>query len=62
LTPPHGLWFTLITVMRSFSDNAIVTTGFVRADGVVGAAGFPRAISIPVIRISGHNVRAGIGA
>jgi hypothetical protein len=36
--------------MRSFSANAIVISGF------------PGAISIPVIRISGHNVRAGIGA
>ena len=36
--------------MRIFSANAIVTAE------VVGV------ISIPVIRISGHNVRAGIGA
>jgi hypothetical protein len=36
--------------MRSFSANAIVTTS------IAGA------ISISVIRISGHNVRAGIGA
>jgi hypothetical protein len=36
--------------MRTFSANAIVTTTLAGA------------ISIPVIRISGHNVRAGIGA
>jgi hypothetical protein len=36
--------------MRSFSAIAIVSTG------IAGA------ISVPVVRISGHNVRAGIGA
>ena len=36
--------------MHSLSANAIVTTG------IAGA------ISIPAIRISGHNMRAGIGA
>jgi hypothetical protein len=42
--------------MRSYSANAIVTTGLAGATGVAGA------VSIPVIRISGDNVRAGIGA
>jgi len=36
--------------MRSFNAIAIVTTGF------------SGAISIPAIRISGHNMRAEIGA
>jgi hypothetical protein len=36
--------------MRNLSANAIVTTGLAGA------------VSIPVIRISGPNVRAGIGA
>lgn len=50
LTRAPRLWSTLITVMRNSSANAVVTTGL------------SGAISIPVIRISGHNVRAGIGA
>jgi hypothetical protein len=36
--------------MRILSANAIIRTGL------------SGAVSIPVIRISGHNVRAGIGA
>lgn len=50
LTAAPRVWSTLFIVMRNFSANAIVTTS------IFGA------ISIPVIRISGHNVRAGIGA
>jgi len=39
--------------MRNFRANAIVITGIAGVTGV---------ISVPVIRISGHNERAGIGA
>jgi hypothetical protein len=50
LTLAARLWSTLINVMRNFCANAMIATG------IAGA------ISIPAIRISGHNVRAGIGA
>jgi len=50
LTRAPRLWSTLINVMRTFSANTILSAT------TVGA------ISISVIRISGHNVRAGIGA
>jgi hypothetical protein len=56
LTPQVGFWSTLINVMRTFSTSVIVITG------IAGAARIAEAISIPVIRISCHNVRAGIGA
>jgi hypothetical protein len=56
LDSPPGLWSTQINVMRIFSANAIISTGFAHANRIAGA------ISIPAIRISGHIARAGIGA
>jgi hypothetical protein len=50
LTPAACLWSTLINVMRTFSAITIIPTS------IAGA------VSIPAIRITGHNVRAGIGA
>ena len=56
------LWSTLINVMRTFSANAVATTGIAFATGIARPARNAGAISIPAIRISRHNQRAGIGA
>jgi hypothetical protein len=50
LTAAGWLWSTLNNVMGYCSAIAMMWTGFAGA------------VSIPAIRISGHNVRAGIGA